>query len=96
MTQDEILSTMQELIAGVKQDTTPVRPQDVRADTPLVGPPLSMDSLDFVRFLVEVEEAFGIVADEAEFLRLPTVGAGVQLIAGLLDGPGTGGSARPS
>ncbi|MBI3687569.1 MAG: hypothetical protein HY241_09605 [Actinobacteria bacterium] len=95
MRQDEILATIQELIAAIKRDTVPVRPHDVRLDSSFAAPPLSMDSLDFVRFLVEVEEAFDIVADDADFLRVETVGDSVRLVRELLtEAAGHDGSAQ--
>jgi acyl carrier protein len=86
MIEDAILAKVRELIVTVKQDTDPVSAEAVQPWSSLAGPPLSMDSLDFARFLAYLEEAFDITADDSDFLHLDTVGASVRLVADLLAG----------
>ena len=81
VTEQQILAKLREVIVAIKRDTNPVAPEAVQPESPVAAPPLSMDSLDFARFLVEIEEAFGIAMDDSEFLLLETVGDGVTMIA---------------
>jgi acyl carrier protein len=94
VTEQQILAKVRELIVAIKRDTNPVAAEEVQPGSPVAAPPLSMDSLDYARFLVEIEEAFGISTDESEFLLLETVGDGVMMIAKrLADGAPPDGTA---
>jgi acyl carrier protein len=80
MTEQEIFRHVCQIIAEVKSTTSPVDPATLTLETALEEPPLSLDSLDFVQFVVGVEEAFGIIAQDSDFLGLRTIADSVELI----------------
>lgn len=82
MTEQEIFDRVRDIIVEVKNTTSPIDPASITPDSVLEEPPLSMDSLDFVQFVVGVEETFGIIAQDSDFLGLRTVADSVELIKG--------------
>ncbi|MFC1416693.1 acyl carrier protein [Streptacidiphilus cavernicola] len=82
MNEQQVFDRVRDIIVDVKSATSPVDRAQLTRETALEQPPLSMDSLDFVQFVVGVEESFGIIAQDSDFLGLNTIADSVALILG--------------
>jgi acyl carrier protein len=78
--EQDTMTRLREIVVSIVGERTQLVPEQVDPGSAFDEPPLSMDSLDFVRFIVEVEEAFGIMAEETDFLNLRTLRDAVATI----------------
>jgi acyl carrier protein len=65
---DEILSRVRSIITQAKAEMVVLQPEDISLDSRLSDYPLAMDSIDFVRMVIGIEEEFGIIAEDEQFL----------------------------
>ena len=81
MSQEEILKTMQDLVA----EQFAVEPDEVAMNTSFDGD-LGADSVDLVELIMAMEEEFDVgEIEEEELSNLKTVGDAVQFLAGKLN-----------
>ncbi|GAA2228086.1 MULTISPECIES: acyl carrier protein [Kitasatospora] len=80
MSGQEVFEQIRELIVAVKSTTAPVSAAEITEDSVFEQPPLAMDSLDFAHLVVSIEETFGLIAYDSDFLSLKTVRDAVQLV----------------
>ena len=59
------------------------RPAEIKPAEPL-REQLDIDSMDFINFIVELDERLGVAVPEAEYGRLGTLDACVDYLAGKL------------
>jgi acyl carrier protein len=62
------------------------RPGEIKSGEPL-REQLDIDSMDFINFVVELDERLGVAVPEAEYGRLGTLDACVDYLAGKLGTP---------
>ncbi|MET7854113.1 acyl carrier protein [Streptomyces avermitilis] len=91
MSGKEVFEQIRDLIVAVKSATAPVSADDITEDSVFEQPPLAMDSLDFAQFVVGIEETFGLIAYDSDFLRLATVRDAVELVEEFLSQPSARG-----
>jgi acyl carrier protein len=88
MSPEEILERVRGIIVQAKAESILLQPEEIAPQGRLDEPPLAMDSIDFVRMVIGIEEEFGIIAEDEQFLAssMETVGdvvAAVQRGLGL-------------
>lgn len=67
----DVFEAVRDVIAAVKAEVAPVRLDQIAPGSRLDAMPLAMDSVDIVKMLVGIEEAFGIAAEPGELLDAP-------------------------
>lgn len=89
--------TRVEIEQGVTQALIAVAPElasvTLKPDVPLRDQ-VDLDSMDFLRFVMELHKTFGIEVPEADYQRLDTVGGTVNYVAARC-GPPAAGAAHP-
>lgn len=87
--------TRDEMRAAVLDAILAVIPEAHREDIDLATPirdQLDMDSMDFINFVVELDERIGVSVPEGEYGRLQTVEDSVEYLEGALaSGASAGG-----
>lgn len=68
MKTDQILTRLRNIIVQAKAETAVLQPEEISLDSRLGEHPLAMDSIDFVRMVIGIEEEFGIIAEDEQFL----------------------------
>lgn len=68
MTPEDILARVRGIIVQAKAESIVLQPEEIGKDCRLTEPPLAMDSIDFVRMVIGIEEEFGIIAEDEQFL----------------------------
>lgn len=76
-TEPEILRAIRNIIVEVMSETTPLEPDDIHADWSIDGLPLAMDSVEFFRMIIAIENHFGVTMPDADcsVAAMPTVGS---------------------
>ncbi len=92
MTEAEIFIRLRDIIIATKAESVVIEPQEIQPDSDLSALPLAMDSIDFVGMIIGIEEAFGIIAEDEDFLgsSMRTVADVVEVVRRRLDGAGAG------
>ncbi len=81
MDKAEILERVKIIISSAVSDINYVSPSALHEDTQLSGMgQLRMDSIQFVRLMIEIEEEFGLMITEEAFLQ-----AKIQTIGNVVD-----------
>jgi acyl carrier protein len=94
MTREEIRAAVLAAIVAVVPGT---HLSDIGDDAPLRDQ-LDMDSMDFINFVVELDERLGVAVPEGDYGRLVTVNGCIEYLAGALAGdppPVASGPAGP-
>jgi acyl carrier protein len=68
MESEQLLARVRGVIVQAKAETLVLEPEDITLESRLAEHPLAMDSIDFVRMVIGIEEEFGIIAEDEEFL----------------------------
>jgi len=77
MTREEIRAAVLDAIVAVVPGT---HPADISDETPLRDQ-LDMDSMDFINFVVELDERLGVAVPEGDYSRLATVNGCIEYLA---------------
>jgi len=94
MTREEIRAAVVAAIVAVVPGTVA---SDISDEAP-IRDQLDMDSMDFINFVVELDERLGVAVPEGEYGRLASVNSCIEYLAGALAGgpapvgPGPAGS----
>ena len=83
MTRAEIQDTVIQALVSVAPE---VGSATLKADVPLRDQ-VDLDSMDFLRFVMELHKQLGIAVPEADYGRLASVGDVVDYVAATLDLP---------
>ena len=83
MTRAEIQDTVTQALVSVAPE---VGSATLKADVPLRDQ-VDLDSMDFLRFVMELHKQLGIAVPEADYGRLGSVGDVVDYVAATLDVP---------
>jgi len=83
MTPAEIRSTVAQALAGVAPE---IDVASLRPDVPLRDQ-VDLDSMDFLRFVVELHRQVGVDVPEADYQKLATLSGAVDYLAARLNGP---------
>ena len=88
MNEQAIFEEVRRIIVEVKSEVSPVDPNSIKPESELASN-LMMDSIDFVRMIIGIEEAFHIIAQDNDFLAatMQTVGDVVQVVSERLKSP---------
>jgi acyl carrier protein len=68
MSDNDILDKVRAVIIAAKIETVVLSPEQLTPDASLEGYPVAMDSIDFVKMIVGIEETFGLVAEDDDFI----------------------------
>jgi acyl carrier protein len=68
MDQVQALERIRNVIADIKAETSPVPVEEITAVNLLTEPPLGMDSLEFAKLVISLEEEFGFIAEDEDFV----------------------------
>lgn len=68
MTKASTFDRVCNIIADVKAETSPISLEHITSDSVLADIPLAMDSLDFAKMVISLEEEFGFVAEDEDFV----------------------------
>lgn len=81
MDSTHILNRVRDIIVEIKTDVSPISPEAIEMRTNLTKD-LGLNSIDFVRMIVGIEDAFCIIAQDSDLLTssLETVGDVVAII----------------
>ncbi|MGG5818349.1 acyl carrier protein [Falsiroseomonas sp. HW251] len=71
MAPGNVYERVRDVIASVKAEVAPVRPEQIGPASRLDAMPLAMDSVDLVKMIVGLEEAFDLVVEPGEMLDAP-------------------------
>ena len=69
MTSDEIATALLDILAGIAPEADPAtiaRDVDLREQ-------LDIDSMDFLNFVIRIDEQLGVAIDEGDYARLLTI-----------------------
>lgn len=66
-----VLDVVREVIAAVKAEVAPIRIEEIGPRSRLDAMPLAMDSVDLVKMIVGIEEAFDLVTEPGDLLDAP-------------------------
>jgi acyl carrier protein len=77
---ENILARVRGIIVQAKAESLVLQPEEVTLESRLTGPPLAMDSIDFVHMVIGIEEEFGIIAEDEQFLA-----SSIETVADLVD-----------
>lgn len=77
MTERDIQQQVAEVLANVAPE---VIPESLSADVPLRDQ-VDLDSMDFLRFVIELHKRFGLEIPEADYPRLATLRGVAQYVA---------------
>jgi acyl carrier protein len=77
MTREEIQKAVGQALASVAPE---IDPAALRPDQPLRDQ-VDLDSMDFLRFLVELHRQLGVEVPEADYPQLSTLGSIVEYLA---------------
>jgi acyl carrier protein len=82
-----IFERIRTIIVQVQSETAPIDPAQVEPSSNLSEWPFSIDSIDFVKIIIGIEEEFGIVAEDEDFLasKMNTVEDIVDVVQRRLD-----------
>jgi acyl carrier protein len=76
MTREEIRAAV---VAAIVSVVPGVRPDEIQPATPF-REQLDMDSMDFINFVVELDERLGVAVPEGDYARLASVDACVEYL----------------
>ncbi|MDH4132021.1 MAG: acyl carrier protein [Gemmatimonadota bacterium] len=82
MTREEIRAAVLDAIVAVVPGT---RQSDIKDETP-IRDQLDMDSMDFINFVVELDERLAVAVPESDYGRLATVNGCIEYLARTLAG----------
>lgn len=85
MTRAEVQKAVLEALLTVAPEA---QPAGIQSDAPL-REQLDIDSMDFMNFVIALDEAIGVDVPEADYGKLSTLDACVDYLAGRLSIPGT-------
>ena len=83
MTPAEIRQKVAQALAGVAPE---IDAASLRPDVPLRDQ-VDLDSMDFLRFVVELHRQVGVEVPEADYQKLATLGGAVDYLAARLSSP---------
>lgn len=81
MTREEIRQNLVQALISVAPE---IDPTAIRPDVPLRDQ-VDLDSMDFLRFVVELHKTVGVDVPEADYQRLDSLSHGVDYLASRLD-----------
>lgn len=80
MTSGQVFPLVRTAIIRAKSEVAFIRPDEISLDTSLFDGVLAMDSIDYVATIVQIEELFGFIAEDEDFL-----GSSVRTVGDLVD-----------
>jgi acyl carrier protein len=80
MNDHDVFTTIRDVIIATKADIIAIQPEEIQMESELTEFPLAMDSIDFVGMIIGIEEAFGIIAEDEDFL-----GSSMITVANVVD-----------
>lgn len=80
MNDHDVFTTIRDVIIATKADMILIQPEEIQLESELGELPLAMDSIDFVGMIIGIEEAFGIIAEDEDFL-----GSSMLTVANVVD-----------
>lgn len=83
MTRTEIQDKVVQALASVAPE---VDPGAINTDIPLRDQ-VDLDSMDFLRFVIELHKQFGVDVPETDYQKLANLAGAVEYVAARLDAP---------
>lgn len=68
MNDEQIVEVIQKAIIRAKAEVFAFDSDQIRMESDLTEPPLSLDSIDFLAMIIELENNFGLIAEDKHFL----------------------------
>jgi acyl carrier protein len=92
MIDEEVFARVRDIIITTKAASVAIQAHEIRPESELGEMPLAMDSIDFVSMIVGIEETFGIIAEDEDFLAssMRTVADVVEVVKQRLEGGALG------
>jgi acyl carrier protein len=82
MTRTQVEQTVLQALAAVAPE---LQPASLRTDQPLRDQ-VDLDSMDFLRFVIELHKASGVEVAEADYPKLATIAGATEYVAARLGG----------